>query len=142
MSDLSRRRFLKIAGAAGVAGAAACSTEQLGLKALEEIASDLENPLATYPDRGWESTYLDQYNYDSSFTWVCSPNCTHECRLRGFVRNGIFLRSEQNYDNDRISGLDGKKASASWNPRGCLNGFTFQRRVYGPQESGPASSIR
>ena len=93
---------------------------------------EVDNPLEVYPARDWEKVYRDQYRYDSSFTWVCSPNCTHECRLRGFVRNGVFLRSEQNYDSHKVGDMMGNKATPSWNPRGCLNGFTFQRRVYGP----------
>ncbi len=90
------------------------------------------NPLGSYPDRDWEKVYLDQYKYDSTFTWVCAPNDTHMCRLRAFVRNGVMLRSEQNYDHDRIGDLYGNKATKAWNPRGCPKGFTMQRRIYGP----------
>jgi nitrate reductase / nitrite oxidoreductase, alpha subunit len=102
--------------------------------ALQALGPTVEvgNPLDHYPARDWETVYRDQYRYDSSFTWVCSPNCTHECRMRGFVRNGVFLRSEQNYDSHRVADLLGHTATAHWNPRGCPNGFTFQRRVYGP----------
>jgi nitrate reductase alpha subunit len=92
----------------------------------------VENPLGVYPSRDWEKVYRDQYRYDSSFTWVCGPNDTHMCRLRGFVRNGILLRSEQNYDHDRCGDLYGNKATKAWNPRGCPKGYTMQRRVYGP----------
>jgi nitrate reductase alpha subunit len=92
----------------------------------------VENPLGKYPDRDWEKVYLDQYRYDSTFTWICAPNDTHMCRLRAFVRNGVILRSEQNYDHDRCGDLYGNKATKAWNPRGCPKGFTMQRRVYGP----------
>jgi len=34
----------------------------------------IDNPLGTYPNRGWEKIYLDQYRYDDSFTWICAPN--------------------------------------------------------------------
>jgi nitrate reductase alpha subunit len=88
--------------------------------------------LGSYPDRGWEKIYLDQYRYDSTFTWVCAPNDTHMCRLRAFVRNGVMIRSEQNYDHDRYGDLYGNKATKSWNPRGCPKGYTMQRRIYGP----------
>ncbi len=127
--DRSRRDFLKT----GLLGGAVLGLADpaLALQALRPTV-EVGNPLEHYPARDWERVYRDQYRYDASFTWVCSPNCTHECRLRGFVRNGVFLRSEQNYDGDRITDLDGRRASAAWNPRGCLNGFTFQRRVYGP----------
>ncbi len=124
----TRRQFAKIAGAAGAA--AALGPKAFGFNLFEPVSVD--NPLAAYPSRGWEKVYRDQYRYDSSFTWVCSPNCTHECRLRAFVRNGVMLRSEQNYDSGRVADLYGNRATSHWNPRGCPNGFTFQRRVYGP----------
>jgi nitrate reductase alpha subunit len=54
------------------------------------------------------------------------------CRLRAFVRNGVVLRSEQNYDHDRCGDLYGNHATKAWNPRGCPKGYTMQRRVYGP----------
>jgi nitrate reductase alpha subunit len=127
--DASRRDFLKAALTAGAA--LGVTSPALALSALAP-AVDVANPLEHYPSRDWERVYRDQYRYDGSFTWVCSPNCTHECRMRGFVRNGVFLRSEQNYDSHRITDLLGHKATVAWNPRGCLNGFTFQRRVYGP----------
>ncbi len=113
------------------AGAAALLVPDPGRAALSPQVGT-KNPLAHYPDRGWESVYLDQYRYDRTFTWVCAPNDTHMCRLRGFVRNGVLIRSEQNYDHDRCGDLYGNRATSSWNPRGCPKGFTFQRRVYGP----------
>jgi hypothetical protein len=90
------------------------------------------NPLESYPNRDWEGVYRDQYSYDDSFTWVCSPNDTHACRLRSFVKNGVVLRTEQNYDADRIGDLYGNRATRAWNPRGCGKGYTMHRRVYGP----------
>ncbi|MBI3270113.1 MAG: molybdopterin-dependent oxidoreductase [Planctomycetes bacterium] len=126
--DFSRREFIRVAGAA--AGAVGALGLPLRLWGLEPVS--VENPLGAYPSRDWEKTYRDAYRYDSSFTWVCSPNCTHECRMRAFVKNGIVLRSEQNYDSDRVSDLYGNRCTANWNPRGCSNGFTFQRRLYGP----------
>ncbi len=95
-------------------------------------AEEIENPLAYYPERNWERIYRDQYRYDSSFTYVCSPNDTHSCRMRAFVRNGVVTRIEQNYDVHKYSDLYGNKATANWSPRGCLKGLTFHRRVYGP----------
>ena len=136
---LSRRLFLQ--GAVGAAAGAAAwgtlaSKNPLGLEpafASRTLVptSQLINPLENYPNRDWEAVYQDQYAYDSSFTWVCSPNDTHECRLRAFVKSGVVLRSEQNYDNGNISDIYGNQATASWNPRGCSKGFTMHRRVYG-----------
>jgi nitrate reductase alpha subunit len=127
---LSRRDFVKGLGAAGVTGAVAlwsleCGFRQLGLEGIQ-------NPLDFYPNRDWEKIYRDQYRYDRTFTWVCAPNDTHMCRIRSFVRNGIIIRSEQNYDYNRYTDLYGNRASVAWNPRGCLKGYTFHRRVYGP----------
>lgn len=126
-TDIFRRKFLTGA-AAGTAAALASPRFSFGFLQPTDVA----NPLRHYPSRGWEKVYLDQYRYDSHFSWVCSPNCTHECRMRAFVRNGVFIRAEQNYDSHRITDLYGNQASHAWNPRGCSNGFTFQRRVYGP----------
>ncbi|MCE9584932.1 MAG: molybdopterin-dependent oxidoreductase [Planctomycetes bacterium] len=125
---MNRRDFIKTAGITG--SAAWLAAGALKLEAFDAFP-DID-PLATYPARDWEKVYREQYRYDSSFAWVCSPNCTHECRLRSFVRNGIVLRSEQNYDSGRIGDIYGNKATVNWNPRGCSNGFTMQRRVYGP----------
>jgi nitrate reductase / nitrite oxidoreductase, alpha subunit len=125
----TRRQFLGTTAAAGAA--AAIANRAFAFLGLQPVTS-VENPLGEYPSRDWEKVYRDQYRYDSSFTWVCSPNCTHECRMRGFVRNGVVIRSEQNYDNHKITDVDGNKCGHAWNPRGCSNGFTFQRRLYGP----------
>ena len=73
MAEVSRRGFLRIAGATGVAGAALASPAFAFLKPIVGI----DNPLDFYPDRGWEKVYRDQYRYDSSFAFVCSPNDTH-----------------------------------------------------------------
>ncbi len=132
MPVLSRRQFLKLSGAAALG----LTLPQLEFQLLQPL--NVDNPLAGYPDRDWEKIYRDQYRYDSSFTYVCSPNDTHACRLRAFVRNGIILRSETNYDVDRYSDLYGNRATAHWHPRGCKKGQTFHRRVYGPHRlKGP-----
>jgi nitrate reductase alpha subunit len=124
--DISRRRFLEACAAGGGALLAA------GPAAWAFQPVNIENPLGSYPDRGWEKVYLDQYRYDSTFTWICAPNDTHMCRLKAFVRNGVMIRSEQNYDHDRYGDMYGNKATKSWNPRGCPKGYTMQRRIYGP----------
>jgi nitrate reductase alpha subunit len=124
--SVSRRDFLQSC----LAGGAALLASGPRAWALEPVA--VENPLGSYPNRDWEKVYLDQYRYDSTFTWVCGPNDTHMCRLRAFVRNGVMVRSEQNYDHERCGDLYGNHATKAWNPRGCPKGYTMQRRVYGP----------
>lgn len=124
--SISRRRFLQACAAScGFLLAAEPQTW-----ALEPV--NVDNPLGGYPNRDWEKIYLDQYRYDSTFAWVCAPNDTHMCRMRAFVRNGVMIRSEQNYDHDRCGDLYGNSATKAWNPRGCPKGFTMQRRIYGP----------
>ncbi|MBI3244692.1 MAG: molybdopterin-dependent oxidoreductase [Chloroflexi bacterium] len=132
MTKLTRRDFLKLSGAAALGVAAT----RLGLQLLDPV--NVDNPLAGYPDRDWEKVYRNQYAYDSTFTYVCSPNDTHACRLRAFVRNGVILRSETNYDVANYGDLYGNKATAHWHPRGCKKGQTFHRRMYGPHRlKGP-----
>ena len=126
---ISRRRFLALSGVA--AAAAATTFSQSGL-AFFEAAPDIPNPLRDYPDRGWEKIYRDQYAYDSTFTFVCAPNDTHMCRLRAFARNGVVIRTEQNYDAGTYRDPQGNSSSVAWNPRGCLKGYTVARRLYGP----------
>ena len=131
MSQISRREFLYLSGRTA-----------LGMAAFPELRLlrpiNVDNPLESYPDRDWERVYRNQYAYDDSFTFVCSPNDTHACRLRAFTRNGIILRSETNYDVERYADLYGNTATAHWHPRGCKKGQTFHRRVYGPHRlKGP-----
>jgi nitrate reductase / nitrite oxidoreductase, alpha subunit len=132
MPEFSRRDFLKLSGLAALSMA----LTNLELKLLNPV--DIANPLAVYPQRDWEAIYRNQYHYDSSFTFVCSPNDTHACRLRAFVRNGVILRAETNYDVANYGDLYGNKASPHWHPRGCKKGQTFHRRLYGPHRlKGP-----
>ncbi|MBI3820414.1 MAG: molybdopterin-dependent oxidoreductase [Planctomycetes bacterium] len=93
---------------------------------------DIDNPLEYYPNRDWEKVYRDQYGYDSTFTWVCSPNDTHACRVKAYVRNGVITRMGNDYTYQTYKDLYGNHATANWNPRQCAKGYTFHRRVYGP----------
>jgi len=106
------------------------TTADLMFRFLKPVKVD--NPLAAYPERDWEKLYRDQYRYDSSFTFVCAPNDTHNCRLRAFVRNGVIVRIEQAYDVAEYQDIYGNKATPTWHPRGCLKGLTFMKRVYSP----------
>ncbi|HWC50850.1 MAG TPA: twin-arginine translocation signal domain-containing protein, partial [Nitrospira sp.] len=126
---VSRRQFLKVT--AGTVAAVAVADKVLALTALQPVI-EVGNPLGEYPDRSWERVYHDQYRYDSSFTWCCSPNDTHGCRVRAFVRNGVVMRVEQNYDHQTYEDLYGNRGTFAHNPRMCLKGYTFHRRVYGP----------
>jgi nitrate reductase alpha subunit len=103
----------------------------LSLWALEPV-TEVDNPLVHYPSREWEQLYRDQYRYDRSFSWVCSPNDTHACRVLAYVRNGIVVRLGSEYNYETYADLYGNKATANWNPRQCAKGFTFHRLMYGP----------
>src|SRR3989338_9365128 len=127
--DLTRRSFLEISAAA--AAVAAVGSKALALTTLKPVVS-IDNALEVYPDRVWEKVYHDQYRYDRSFTYNCSPNDTHGCKVRAFVRNGIIMRVESNYGHQEAEDLYGNKATRNWNPRMCLKGYTFHRKVYGP----------
>jgi len=126
--QVSRRSFLTLLSSAAAVAASPMDSLLGGLVPRQGI----DNPLAYYPNRDWEKAYRDQYRYDRSFTWICAPNDTHMCRIRAFVRNGVMVRAEQNYDNGRMGDLYGNRTTPAWNPRGCPKGYTFQRRVYGP----------
>ncbi|GFO82623.1 MAG: molybdopterin oxidoreductase [Methyloceanibacter sp.] len=93
---------------------------------------DIVNPLAHYPARDWEKIYRDQYRYDGTFSWVCSPNDTHACRVLAYTRNGVITRMGTQYNYEAYSDIYGNKATANWNPRQCAKGYTFHRIVYGP----------
>ena len=125
--SLSRRRFLKGCLAAG---SGALIGSNVNLWAFEAV--DVENPLAAYPQRDWEKIYRDQYRYDSTFSWVCSPNDTHSCRCLAYVRNGVITRLGSEYNNETYADLYDNHATAAWNPRQCSKGYTFHRIVYGP----------
>ncbi len=132
-ADVTRRTFLGVLSA----GSAALLSFKDGLAGLSPRPG-VDNPLMHYPARDWERLYRDQYRYDRTFTFVCAPNDTHNCRLRAFVRNGVFVRAEQNYDSGRVGDLYGNTATKAWNPRGCAKGYSMQRRVYGSYRlSGP-----
>lgn len=129
MDRLSRRDFLKLSGGV-TAGVLVLGQAGLALRRLQPVG--IANPLEHYPDRDWERVYRDQYAYDDSFAFVCSPNDTHQCRMRAFTRNGVVIRIEQNYESDKVQDALGNRATAHWSPRGCLKGLTFHRRIYGP----------
>ena len=84
-SGLTRRAFLEAAAATGFGAFIASATGAWALDALD-------NPLARYPDRGWEKVYSDLWKYDSTFTFLCAPNDTHNCILNGYVRQGVVTR--------------------------------------------------
>ncbi|MCI0530132.1 MAG: molybdopterin-dependent oxidoreductase, partial [Nitrospira sp.] len=125
---MNRRQFLRWMGAG--AGATVLSLN-MPLKLLAAV-NPKQNPLAGSINRNWERIYRDQFKYDSWFDWVCSPNDTHACRVRAYVRNGIVTRLGATYDYQNYSDIYGNHATFNWNPRQCAKGYTFHRVIYGP----------
>ena len=86
-NELSRREFIARVSAAGFGALAMSATNAWGLDAIT-------NPLAVYPNRDWERLYRDIFRHDRTFTFLCAPNDTHNCLLKGFVKNNVLVRIE------------------------------------------------
>jgi len=127
--DVSRRRFLFQMAATGATTALISQSAMSATNLLTPEAID--NPLVNYPNRDWEKTYRDLYHYDSSFVFLCAPNDTHNCLLRGFVKNGVVTRIAPSYGYQKATDLDGNAASQRWDPRCCDKGLGLARRFYG-----------
>ena len=121
---VDRRDFLALMSAAGFGGLAASVGEAWGLEAIK-------NPLATYPDRGWERVYRDLWKYDSVFTFTCAPNDTHNCILNAYVRNGVVVRIGPSMKYGQATDLLGNRVTHRWDPRICQKGLALTRRFYG-----------
>ena len=121
---ISRRAFLEAATAAGFGALVASGREAWAL-------DSITNPLATYPDRGWERVYRDLWHYDSKFTFTCAPNDTHNCILNAYVRSGVITRIGPTMRYGEAKDLDGKGTTHRWDPRCCQKGLALTRRFYG-----------
>ena len=121
---LDRRDFLGMATAAGFGGLVASTRDAWGLEAVQ-------NPLAAYPDRGWEKVYRDLWKYDSVYTFTCAPNDTHNCILNAYVRNGVVTRIGPSMRYGEATDLLGNSTTHRWDPRVCQKGLALTRRFYG-----------
>ncbi len=135
MSDspgIKRRSFLKLAAGLSAGAAAASAPELLAprrLEATEPVA--VGDPFKIYPDRGWEKAYRDLFAVDSTFTFTCAPNDTHDCILQASVKNGVIVNINPTYGYGEAEDLHGNKASHRWDPRCCQKGLALARRFYG-----------
>ncbi|MEW5702550.1 MAG: molybdopterin-dependent oxidoreductase [Candidatus Zixiibacteriota bacterium] len=120
----SRRAFLQLAAKAGFGAFVISAIDAWGLDAIT-------NPLAVYPDRGWERVYRDLWAYDSKFTFLCAPNDTHNCLLHGYVRSGVVTRIGPTMRYGEATDLQGNQTSHRWDPRCCQKGLALTRRFYG-----------
>lgn len=98
----------------------------------------VENPLLSYPNRDWERLYRDIYKSESTFTFLCAPNDTHNCLLTAHVKNGVMTRIEPTFKFGEATDIYGLKASHRWDPRCCNKGLLMMRRFYGDRRvKGP-----
>lgn len=127
--NLSRRRFLQMASAAGFGAMVSPSDLFAQYSYLSPVA--VPNPLEAYPNRDWERMYRDIYRTDKSFVFMCCPNDTHNCLLNAFVKNNVVVRIEPTYGYGKAQDLYGNQASHRWDPRCCQKGLVLARRFYG-----------
>ena len=90
---ISRRSFLKNSGLFLVLS----STPGFSRKLFEPLVL-VNNPLVSYPNRGWEKIYRDIYKPDETTVILCNPNDTHGCYLNAYIKNGIITRLEPTYN--------------------------------------------
>jgi len=93
--------------------------------------TQIDNPLAFYPNRDWEKVYRNLFEPDSTFVFLCAPNDTHNCLLKAHVKNGVAVRIGPTYGYGKATDAYGNKASARWDPRICQKGLALVRRIYG-----------
>ena len=122
--EINRREFLAAASAAGFGALAASAERAWGLEAIG-------NPLVSYPNRDWEKVYRDLWKYDSTFTFLCAPNDTHNCLLNAYVRSGVITRIGPTMRYGEAADLYGNRATHRWDPRICQKGLALTRRFYG-----------
>lgn len=126
----SRRTFLKSAAVASGNLAVLYSNPVLALKSLQP-AIGVDNPFIYYPDRNWEELYRDIYTSDSTYTFVCTPNCTHNCYLKAHVKNGVVTRISPTQNYHKATDIYNTRASQRWDPRHCNKGLALPARFYG-----------
>lgn len=127
--QISRRRFLQLAGAAGF-GALASPKDLFAQYGFLNPVS-VANPLADYPSRDWEKMYRDIFRTDGSFVFLCCPNDTHNCLLKAYTKNDVVVRIEPTYGYSKAKDLYGNGATSRWDPRCCQKGLVLARRFYG-----------
>ncbi len=126
---MNRRRFLKMAAVAGLGSVVNPGDLLAQYRFLDPVR--VPNPLQQYPNRDWEHIYRDIFRHDRTFTFLCAPNDTHNCLLKGFVKNNVLVRIEPTYGYGKATDLSGNRASHRWDPRCCQKGLVLGRRLYG-----------
>jgi nitrate reductase alpha subunit len=133
--QMDRREFLAGASSAlaGIVVGSNRALDALGefryLAPVTPIGPDV-NPLASYPNRDWERVYRNLYTPDEKFHYMCGPNDTHGCLLKANVKNGIVVYADPSYGYGKATDVYGNRASQRWDPRACISGLSYVRRMY------------
>lgn len=121
---ITRRSVLQLGGGLGLASLFPAGAQAV-LQEFDIVALD---PLKSYPYRGWEALYRNEYGWDRVVRSTHSANCTGSCSWMVYVKDGIMLREEQAADYPRIN-----EDIPDYNPRGCQKGACYVEYVYGAQ---------
>lgn len=115
--DVTRRRFLELAGLAGVT--AGC---------YQWIAPTEEAQIQTTWDyRTWEDFYRRQFTWDKVVSGSHAPTCIGQCAIDVFVKDGVILRAEQSGRYPvRVAN------TPDIGPRGCQKGLIAYEEHYRP----------
>ncbi|OGA46018.1 MAG: chlorate reductase subunit alpha [Betaproteobacteria bacterium RIFCSPLOWO2_12_FULL_62_58] len=109
----ARRDFIKAFGAIAASGLAPS-----GVLAFSKI-QPIEDPLKSYPYRGWEDLYRKEWTWDSVGFTTHSNGCVAGCAWRVYVKDGVPLRDEQVAEYPQLPGIP------DMNPRGCQKGAVY-----------------
>src|SRR3990172_8183502 len=109
----ARRDFIKAFGAIAASGLAPS-----GVLAFSKI-QPIEDPLKSYPYRGWEDLYRKEWTWDSVGFTTHSNGCVAGCAWRIFIKDGLPLREEQVNAYPQLPGIP------DMNPRGCQKGAVY-----------------
>lgn len=129
--DLNRRSFLKTAMATGAGAWFANQNQAIGAMLGFDSTLSVNSPLSKYPNRSWEKTYRNLYQYDSTFNFLCAPNDTHNCLLTAYVKNGVMIRIGPSFGFGKATDTEGFTSSHRWDPRCCQKGLALVRKFYG-----------
>ena len=127
----STSRLLCLTSLVSAGGGAVAAADWARAVAQDIVPLTVDNPLSGYPNRDWEKHYRNLYHSDSSFTFLCAPNDTHNCLLNAHVKNGVVTRISPTFGFSKATDLQGNRASQRWEPRVCQKGLALVRRFYG-----------
>jgi DMSO reductase family type II enzyme molybdopterin subunit len=127
--DVSRRTFLRTAGAAAVTLTLARLEFACGAEAAAADASAGPSAAASIPAyRGWEDIYRQKWTWDRVVKGThIRVNCIAACSWNVYVKDNVVWREEQNtiYQPSHPNVPD-------MNPRGCQKGNCYSQLMYEP----------